>query len=577
MELSRGHVHGLLQQFRREQPQTLPLDLPAMAAPEETGQAEETLAASAATETALGGDSSGAAPVEDPLAVSVSGLAPGQMVASRYLGLTLFYPALQVVGLLELVAEVYQLAGAVRFGVQHVFTQLFCLALLHEPTVERVKRVLRGDLGAVMGCARAACVKTLRRKVDVLSQQRQAVRLGTLLARHWLEVGLLNTSYLYVDGHVKAYSGTRLVPEVWNSQRRMPLPGIVQYFVNDLHGRPLLVVSQEVRGNLAKSLPSVIAAVRQVVGDRRFTVIFDRGGFDGQLFKWLAEQGLDFITYQRGEVHLVDQQFVRREVRWEGHRVRFRVAEDAVSVGDSGPWRRIVLRTPDGHQTPILTSLDATVIVAARVAALMLARWRQENFLQVRACSPGARRADHLRCRDRSRPRGAEPSRQSGHGRAETAAKCGPETAGGIGPGTGPRHRPASRTRRATGGDRAATSRRTSGPADRAHGPAEADSACAASHARCADCPAPGDRGPDRADSSTPAEPASPCAVEQSGSAASDTPTGDQADRRCGQGRRLQCSVVACRPVSPPLPQPERSPRSIAFICAPLGHAHPST
>jgi hypothetical protein len=270
----------------------------------------------------------------------------------------------------------------VRFGVQQVFIELFGLALLQEPSVERLKHVLRNDLGAVMGCAQAACVKTLRRKLNELSQQHQAARLGTLLARHWLEIGLLNASYLYVDGHVKAYSGTRLVPEVWNSQRRMPLPGIVEYFVNDLHGRPLLVVSEEVRGNLAKSLPAVIAAVRQVVGDRHFVVIFDRGGYDGQLFTWLVEQGLDFITYQRGEVHLPDEQFTRREVRWDGQRVRFHLAEDAVTVGDSGPWRRIVIHAPDGHQTPILTSLDAEVAAAARVTALMLARWRQENFFK---------------------------------------------------------------------------------------------------------------------------------------------------------------------------------------------------
>jgi len=161
----------------------------------------------------------------------------------------------------------------------------------------------------------------------------------------------------------------------------MPLPGIVQYFVNDLRGRPLLVVTEEVRGNLAKSLPGVIAAVRQVVGDQRFTVIFDRGGFDGQLFTWLVEQGLDFITYQRGEVHLDDDLFTRREVRWGGQRVRFHIAEDAVTVGESGPWRRIVIWTP-GHQRPILTSLDAKGIAAARVAALMLTRWRQENFFK---------------------------------------------------------------------------------------------------------------------------------------------------------------------------------------------------
>jgi hypothetical protein len=44
----------------------------------------------------------------------------------------------------------------------------------------------------------------------------------------------VNASYLYIDGDVKIYTSNRLVPEVWNSHRRMPLPGIVQYFVNDL-------------------------------------------------------------------------------------------------------------------------------------------------------------------------------------------------------------------------------------------------------------------------------------------------------------------------------------------------------
>ena len=387
VQLSHGHIWGLLQQLRQEQPATLPLDLPLVADSADTGGPaaqpeedadDETWPAVAAPEE---DQVAGARGLDSPLETALE-LSPGEALASRYLGLTLFYPALQVVGLLGLAEQVYQLAGALRFGVQQVFVELFCLALLQEPTVERVKRVLRSDLGAVMGCLRAACVKTLRRKLAALSEQRQAVRLGTLLARHWLEVGLLNTSYLYVDGHVKVYSGSRLVPEVWNSQRRMPLPGIVQYFVNDLHGRPLLVVSQDVRGNLAKSLPSVIAAVRQVVGAGRFTVIFDRGGYDGQLFTWLVEQGLDFITYQRGEVHLAADQFRRREARWEGRRVRFQLAEDSVTVAGSGPWRRVVLRTTDGHQTPILTSLDAAAVAAARVTALMLARWRQENFFK---------------------------------------------------------------------------------------------------------------------------------------------------------------------------------------------------
>src|SRR5262249_28080198 len=68
------------------------------------------------------------------------------------------------------------------------------------------------DLAAVMGTGQAACVKTLRRKLDELSQQRKAAHLGLLLARHWLEVGLVNASYLYIDSHVKVYNGTRRSP-----------------------------------------------------------------------------------------------------------------------------------------------------------------------------------------------------------------------------------------------------------------------------------------------------------------------------------------------------------------------------
>jgi transposase len=378
IKLSQPQVHRVMYRLKQERAEQPALALLPVAAEEDEG-APVVLAA----ESEAGGpESQELNQPEQALVERVAlMLVPGQSLTSRYLGLMLFYPALQVVGLLELAAQVYQLAGMLRFGVQQVFTELFCLALLQEPSVERVKHLLRSDLGAVMGSAKAACVKTLRRKLDELSQQRQAVRLGTLLARHWLEVGLINASYLYVDGHTKVYNGTRLVPEVWDSHRRMPLPGIVQYFVNDLHGRPLLVVAEDVRGNLAKSLPSVIAAVRKVVGDRRFTVIFDRGGYDGQLFTWLVEQGLDFITYQRGEVHLDDDLFTRREVRWGGQRVRFHIAEDAVTVGESGPWRRIVIWTP-GHQRPILTSLDPNAIAAARVGALMLTRWRQENFFK---------------------------------------------------------------------------------------------------------------------------------------------------------------------------------------------------
>jgi hypothetical protein len=142
----------------------------------------------------------------------------------------------------------------------------------------------------------------------------------------------------------------------------------------------LLFVTEEANASLAQAMPRVVTAIREVVGERRFTVVFDRGGFDGKLFSWLQQEGIGFITYQRGNPALPVDVFQRRECHFEGRRVRLQLAEDQAQVAGSGPWRRIVVRTKDGHQTPILTSLAGPA--PAKIACLMFARWRQENFFK---------------------------------------------------------------------------------------------------------------------------------------------------------------------------------------------------
>lgn len=298
-----------------------------------------------------------------------------------YMGAALYYPALAALGLLDIARGVFRLPRSERFGVRAVTLTLFFMTLLRKTTLESAKHLRRAAFGAVVGSGRAPAVKTLRRKLSELASQRKGSLFGTRLARAWVERGVVATAYLYVDGHMKVYSGKRRLAQVWNSQRRMPLPGVHSYFVGDADGKPLLFLTEELSTNLAKAMPRIIEAIKEVVGERRFTVIFDRGGYDGKLFAWLTEHHITFITYQRGTPRLPDAAFSRREVRFEGRRVRFSLAEDEVRVGGTGPWRRIVVRTKDGHQTPILTNLPRNV-AAARIAALMFARWRQENLFK---------------------------------------------------------------------------------------------------------------------------------------------------------------------------------------------------
>jgi transposase len=297
------------------------------------------------------------------------------------MGLALYFPALAATGLLEAARAIYRLPRSATFGVRAVLSCLFFMTVCSASTLEAAKHLRRWDFGPLIGAPRAPCVKTLRRKLAELVTQSKAALLSVTLARHWVDTGLVHTAYLYVDGHVKAYSGKKKLEEVYDTKAQRPVRGLHSYFVGDQDGRPLLFVTEEISPNLAKAMPRIIEAIREVLGDRAFTIIFDRGGYDGKMFSWLVSKGVQFITYQRGSVCLPKEAFRRHQVRFEGRRLRFHIAEDNKKVGRSGPFRRIVVRTKSGHQTPILTSLGPEV-PPARIAALMFARWRQENFFK---------------------------------------------------------------------------------------------------------------------------------------------------------------------------------------------------
>jgi len=297
------------------------------------------------------------------------------------MGAALCYPALEALGLLEAAGRCFRLPDSELFGVRAVTLTLFFMALLQTTTVEAARFLRRWEFGALIGTPRAPVVRTLRRKLANLVGQGQALEFGRQLARRWVEQAMIATAYLYIDGHMKVYTGKRKLEEIWNSQRRMPLPGFVTYFVGDQRGRPLLFVAEQAGRSLVQTMPRIVAEIRRAVGDRRFVVVFDRGGHDSKLFEWLTGEDVDFITYQIGEPKLPRERFGRRRARFGGRRVWLRIAEDTVCIAGSGPWRRIVVLRPDGYQLPILTSLGPGV-PAALIACSMLARWRQENFFR---------------------------------------------------------------------------------------------------------------------------------------------------------------------------------------------------
>jgi hypothetical protein len=152
--------------------------------------------------------------------------------------------------------------------------------------------------------------------------------------------------------------------------------------VNDAAGDPLFVVTAEANAGMVKMLPIVLDEVRSLVGERRITIVFDRGGFSPKLFAKLIDAGFDVLTYRKGRWPRIQQRFFKRHQGVvAGRSVDYMLADRDIVIGACKlKLRQVVRLTGDGHQTPILTSRrDLSTL---EVAFRMFERWRQENFFK---------------------------------------------------------------------------------------------------------------------------------------------------------------------------------------------------
>src|ERR1700752_5222878 len=189
--------------------------------------------------------------------------------------------------------------------------------------------------------------------------------------------------FLYVDGHVRAYHGQRTISSnAYVARRHLAMPAATDYWVNDRSGDPLLVITGEVDAALTKAMPRLLCEVRRVVGERRVTIVFDRGGFSPKLFSTMIKDGFDVLTYRKGRCRRINERrFVRRRAVLDGCSVDYLLHDEPVRFLKGKLRLRQVTRLCDGgHQTTVITSRwDLGDI---EVAYRMFERWRQENFFK---------------------------------------------------------------------------------------------------------------------------------------------------------------------------------------------------
>ena len=325
------------------------------------------------------------------------GAEPVFAAGARYplAGLLLVLPALEATGLLEAARQVYGRLRNGYYGLAATLLTLVFLALAGEPRAEGATRVPPGALGRVLGLDRAPEVKTIRRKLGELAAAGKAADLIMALARHHAATRPQALGFLYVDGHARAYSGTRNVQKMHVARLKFPAPATEETWVTSQHGDPVFMVVAEPSDSLAGELRRLLPQLRQVVGEgRRVTVCFDRGGWSPALFADITGARFDLLTWRKGPApDLPADMFTTitcADDRGRAH--AYDLADTTITLtindgprkGQTVSLRQVTRRVPARHgatrQIHALTS--RTDLAAGEVCWRLTSRWREENYFR---------------------------------------------------------------------------------------------------------------------------------------------------------------------------------------------------
>src|SRR5512142_1706673 len=325
------------------------------------------------------------------------GAAPVFTPGARYplAGLLLALPAVEGTGLLECARATYGRLRNGFYGLEVMLVLLVFLALLRQPRAEGATRVPPAALGRVLGLDRAPEVKTIRRKIAELAGAGKAADLIMALARHHAAAQPAARGFLYVDGHARAYFGTRQVQKMHVARLKFPGPATEETRVTDAGGDPVFMVVAEPSQSLAGQLRGLLPQLRQVVGEgRRVTVCFDRGGWSPALFAGITGAGFDLLTYRKGPVaDLPGPAFTTvacTDDRGRSH--QYELADTTVALeitegprkGEQVTLRQVTRREPAsrGAIRQVHTLTSRTDLPAGEVCWRMSSRWREENYFR---------------------------------------------------------------------------------------------------------------------------------------------------------------------------------------------------
>lgn len=312
----------------------------------------------------------------------------------RSAGLLLAVPILVAHGVFADAVKTFGSIGPAFYGIRNIVASLVLMFLARINRPENLKEHSPQELGAILGLDRAPEMKTVRRKIRILSKLNKSLQFMRQLTKRHLDRKKEPNLWLCIDGHVSVYSGKRRLKKHHVTRLRISLPSVLDYWVNDERGDPILAVTAVPKKGLAKLVLQVIEALRNEGEKRPVTVVFDREGWSPEMFARLdAMENVFFLSYRKAKPNedlprLSVAAFGSYKGDFDGQAVEYELADNGIYIdyGSRGGnrkrlhLRQITRRRETGQQTHIVTNdrTSDTLVLAHR----MFGRWSQENFFK---------------------------------------------------------------------------------------------------------------------------------------------------------------------------------------------------
>jgi len=311
-------------------------------------------------------------------------------------GVLFALPALLAMGLLKYTDQFFKLPKG-YYGLDSLFLLLAFMAFTRLKSIEKLRYCAPGEWGKLLGLDRIPEARTLRNKVQLLSEDNQAKGWSAEMCSYWMELAPEQAGVLYIDGHVRVYNGDQTqLPRHHVARQKLCLRATTDYWINAMDGQPFMVVNKVVDPGMIKViendiLPELEARVpaqaertsaATLPYPHKFTLVFDREGYSPELMARMKAKQVAILTYHKYPgVDWEESEFHEQMLTMPtGEATPVKLAERGVCLSNKLWVREIRKLTARGHQTAILATDYQTDLTL--IGARMFARWSQENYFK---------------------------------------------------------------------------------------------------------------------------------------------------------------------------------------------------